>query len=92
VDLSINQTLSRTVCTTLTTTVAALVLLIMNFGTGGAVEGFAFALTWGIFTGTYSTIMVACPVFVMLEERHQQRLAAEKSVTAGTPKAAPHSA
>ena len=81
VDLSINQTLSRTICTTLTTSVAALVVLIFNFGTGGAVEGFAFALTWGITTGTYSTIGIACPVFVILEERHQRKLEAEKAAS-----------
>ncbi len=85
VDLSVNQTLSRTICTTLTTVVASLVVLIFNFGTGSPVEGFAFALTWGIATGTYSTIGIACPAFIYLEERHQRKLAAQKASAQAKP-------
>jgi preprotein translocase SecF subunit len=76
-DLSVNQTLSRTIITSGTTIMASLVILIFNFGTGNALEGFAFALTFGVLIGTYSSIYVAAPVFVWFEERHQRALAEE---------------
>ncbi len=56
INLAINQTLSRTVLTALTTFFAAAVLLF--FG-GKVLEDFAFALVVGVVTGTYSTIYVA---------------------------------
>ncbi len=74
-DISVNQTLSRTIITSGTTILASLVILVFNFGTGNALEGFAFALTFGVLVGTYSSIYVAAPVFVWFEERHQRKLA-----------------
>lgn len=61
-DISINQTLSRTLLTALTTLFVAVVLLF--FG-GRVVNGFAFALTVGIIVGTYSSIYVASPVALL---------------------------
>ena len=61
VNLSINQTLSRTVLTSGLTFLAALALL--WFG-GIALNGFSFALVVGILTGTYSSIFVASPILV----------------------------
>ena len=58
-NLSINQTLSRTVLTSFTTLLTVVMLLI--FG-GGAVFDFALALCIGILVGTYSSIFVATPV------------------------------
>jgi len=58
-NLSINQTLSRTVLTSFTTLLTVIMLLI--FG-GGAVFDFALALCIGILVGTYSSIFVATPV------------------------------
>ena len=58
-NLSINQTLSRTLITSLTTLLTVIMLLI--FG-GGAVFDFALALFIGIVVGTYSSIFVATPV------------------------------
>ncbi len=58
-NLSINQTLSRTVLTSFTTLLTVVMLLI--FG-GGAVKDFALALFIGILVGTYSSIFVATPV------------------------------
>ena len=79
VDLSINLTLSRTICTSGTTLLATFVVLIFNFGTGNALEGFGFAMSFGILTGTYSTIWIACPLLVWMEERKRRKLEAEKS-------------
>lgn len=61
-NLSINQTLSRTVLTSLTTLLTVVMLLV--FG-GGAVKDFALALFIGILVGTYSSIFVATPVVLL---------------------------
>jgi SecD/SecF fusion protein len=61
-NLSINQTLSRTVLTSLTTLLTVIMLLV--FG-GGAVKDFALALFIGIMVGTYSSIFVATPVVLL---------------------------
>jgi protein-export membrane protein SecD/preprotein translocase SecF subunit len=60
-DRSINQTLGRTVLTSLTTLLVVTVL----FVTGGSVlQGLAFALMVGVVVGTYSSIFVASPVLL----------------------------
>ncbi|MBT3295874.1 MAG: protein translocase subunit SecD [Verrucomicrobia bacterium] len=58
-NLSINQTLSRTILTSLTTLITVVMLLV--FG-GGAINDFALALCIGVVVGTYSSIFVATPV------------------------------
>lgn len=66
VNRSINNTLSRTIITSGTTLLVVVVLFI--FG-GEVLRGFAFALTVGIVIGTYSSIFVAAPIVVELQER-----------------------
>ena len=69
-DLSINQTLGRTLLTSLTTLFVVVVLFI--FG-GSAINDFAFGLIVGVLVGTYSSIFVACPVVYLwqkLQGRH----------------------
>jgi preprotein translocase subunit SecF len=61
-DLSINETLSRTVLTSVTTALAVLALYI--FGTA-VIHGFAFAMLFGIVIGTYSSIFVAAPFLLL---------------------------
>lgn len=61
-NLSINQTLSRTLLTSLTTLLT--VVMLMLFG-GGAINDFAMALFIGILVGTYSSIFVATPVVLL---------------------------
>lgn len=73
VNLSINQTLSRTIVTSGTTLITVLVVLAFNFGTGNVLEGFMFALAVGIIAGTYSTIFIACPTLIWLEERAKRK-------------------
>ncbi|MGV6820596.1 MAG: protein translocase subunit SecF [Parvularcula sp.] len=58
VDLSVNQTLSRTLMTSLTTLIALVALLFLG---GSVLRGFSMALIWGIVIGTYSTVFVASP-------------------------------
>lgn len=60
---SINQTLSRTVMTSLTTLLALFSLYI--FG-GEVIRGFTFAMIWGVVTGTYSSIFIASPLLMKL--------------------------
>ncbi len=59
VNLSINQTISRTIVTSGTTLLAVGILYI--FG-GEGVHGFAFALLMGVLIGTYSSVAVAAPL------------------------------
>ena len=68
-DISINQTLSRTLLTSGTTMITVIVLLVFNFGSGNVLEGFAFALAIGITVGTYSSIFIASPALLWLEKR-----------------------
>ncbi len=58
-DLSTNQTLSRTLITSVTTLLALFSIYI--FG-GAILEGFSFAMIIGVVVGTYSSIFVATPI------------------------------
>jgi len=72
INASINQTLSRTIITSLTT----LVVVVCLFSLGGEViRDFAFALMIGVVVGTYSSIFVASPVLI---EWHSRLLAKKK--------------
>jgi preprotein translocase subunit SecF len=62
-DRSINQTLSRTTLTSLTTLLALFSLFI--FG-GEVIRSFTFAMIWGVFVGTYSSIFIAAPILIAL--------------------------
>ncbi len=77
INMSINQTLSRTILTSGLTFLTAVSLLV--FG-GQVLEGFSFALVVGIIVGTYSSIFVASPILVFWQDfmakRHPQAAAA----------------
>lgn len=59
INVSVNQTLSRTVLTSGTLLMATLALF--TFG-GGVIHDFAFTMLVGVITGTYSSIFIACPI------------------------------
>jgi len=61
INKAINETLSRTIMTSLTVFLTILILFL--FG-GEVTKGFAFAMMIGVFTGTYSSIFVAAPILV----------------------------
>ena len=61
--LSINETLSRTVMTSVTTLLALLALFILG---GDVIRGFVFAMIWGVIVGTYSSVFVASAVLLRL--------------------------
>jgi preprotein translocase subunit SecF len=64
---SINQCLSRTVITSLTTFIVVLILFL--FG-GEVIKGFALAMLIGVVVGTYSSIFVASPVILEWQSHH----------------------
>ena len=66
VNISLNETLNRTVITSLTTMMVVVILFIWG---GKVINLFAFALIVGIFIGTYSSLFVASPVMVYFEKR-----------------------
>ncbi|BBM84317.1 protein translocase subunit SecD [Candidatus Uabimicrobium amorphum] len=68
-DRSINQTLSRTILTSFTTLLVAVILFVFNYNTGNVLEGFAFTLIVGIIVGTYSSIFVASALALRFESR-----------------------
>ncbi len=61
-NLSINQTLSRTLMTSITTLLALVALFV--FG-GEVVKGFVSAMIWGVLIGTYSSIFIASPLIIL---------------------------
>ena len=63
-NLSINETLSRTIITSLTTLLA--LLSIFFFG-GKILQGFSFAMILGVIFGTYSSIFIANPILMKLK-------------------------
>ena len=67
---SINQTLSRTLMTSITTMLALVAL--WAFG-GEVIRGFVNALIFGIIIGTYSSIFVASPILTFLNIRHEKK-------------------
>ncbi|SVA31292.1 uncharacterized protein METZ01_LOCUS84146 [marine metagenome] len=66
VNISLNETLNRTVITSLTTMMVVVILFIWG---GKVINLFAFALIVGIFIGTYSSLFVASPVMAYFEKR-----------------------
>jgi preprotein translocase subunit SecF len=81
VNLSINQTLSRTVLTSGLTFLTALSLFL--FG-GPVLNGFSFALVVGIIVGTYSSIFIASPILVFWHRIAEGRKRGARAVTAST--------
>ncbi|UWQ07060.1 protein translocase subunit SecD [Aliiroseovarius crassostreae] len=62
-NLSINETLSRTLMTSLTTLIALIALYVLG---GDVIRGFVFAMIWGVVVGTYSSIFVASAILLRL--------------------------
>ncbi len=87
-DLSVNETLSRTIVTSLSMLITLTALLILG---PGVIFGFTAAITLGIFVGTYSSIYMAAPILIWLkvtsksfvpvetEMDRQEKLARERS-------------
>lgn len=65
-NIAINKTLGRTLMTSMTTLLALVALYV--FG-GEVIQGFVYALIFGILIGTYSSIFVAAPVLLLINIR-----------------------
>jgi SecD/SecF fusion protein len=63
INMSINQTMSRTLITVLTVFLVSISLLFLG---GASIKGFAFALVIGLLAGTFSSIFIATPLLVDL--------------------------
>lgn len=70
INLSINQTMNRTV---LTSSTALGALIVLAYFGGGSIEDFALTMLIGIFVGTYSSIYVAAPSALVLDEFLKKR-------------------
>jgi preprotein translocase subunit SecF len=66
INRSVNETLSRTILTSLTTLVVVVALFVLG---GGIIHDFAFALLVGIVVGTYSSVYVASPILLAWQVR-----------------------
>jgi SecD/SecF fusion protein len=62
-NISINETLSRTMMTSVTTLLALIALFVLG---GDVIRGFVFAMIWGVIVGTYSSVFVASTVLLWL--------------------------
>ena len=73
-DLSLNETLSRTTMTSLTTMFA---LLALYFFGGDVIEGFVFAMMFGVLIGTYSSIFIAVALLLDMKPSRDGKAKAE---------------
>lgn len=80
-NLSVNETLSRTIMTTGTTLIALIALLVLG---GDVIRGFVFAITFGIVIGTYSSVYVAKNVVLYLGVKRDWSKKDEGDGPAGT--------
>ncbi len=73
---SINETLSRTILTSVTTLLALLALYFLG---GEVIRDFSFAMIWGVLVGTYSSICIAVPLLLYLKLQRRAGQAAEEA-------------
>jgi len=71
INSSINETLSRTILTSLT---VILVLIALFFLGGPVIHDFAFTLLVGVVVGTYSSIFIASPIVLFFEHMQLSRM------------------
>ncbi len=81
---SINETLSRTTMTSITTLLALGALAI--FG-GAVISGFTLAMIWGVVVGTYSSVFVAAPLLMYFGVRRE--MSGDSAAGAGDPASSP---
>jgi len=81
-NLSINETLGRTLLTSLTTALALIALV--AFG-GEVISGFSIAMLWGVVAGTYSTYIISVPMLLYLNLRNKPELAEDAAAKIASP-------
>ena len=77
---SINDTLSRTVMTSVTTLLALLALWVLG---GPVIRDFCFAMVWGVVVGTYSSVFIASPLLIPFGLERLARGAVKENAAAG---------
>jgi SecD/SecF fusion protein len=82
IDLSVNQTLSRTILTGASTLIALVALWLLG---GEVLSGFTLAMIFGVLVGTYSSVFVAAPVLILFGLRPGQVAGAGENEPAGVP-------
>jgi preprotein translocase subunit SecF len=70
VNRSLNECLSRTVLTSVTTLIAVACIYVLG---GGLIKSFALAMIIGVIVGTYSSIFVASPILVFMSNYFDER-------------------
>jgi preprotein translocase subunit SecF len=70
INRSVNETLSRTILTSLTTLVVVIALFVLG---GGIIHDFAFAMIIGVIIGTYSSVYVASPILLAWQSRGRKK-------------------
>lgn len=81
-NLSINQTLARSIFTSVTVFFTTLCIYVCNVGIDSPLEGLGFTLTMGVISGAYSTIFIATPIVIWLTNWEKKRAAAKSGVRA----------
>ncbi|MGE3172868.1 MAG: protein translocase subunit SecD [Planctomycetota bacterium] len=82
INLSVNQTMSRTILTSGVTLFVVLAQFLVNWGTDSDLESFAFGMFVGMISGTYSTIFIAAPMLVFVADRAGQTPVPQAPATA----------
>lgn len=91
-DISINQTLDRTILTALTVFISTAVLFVANKGQSSGIEGMAFVLLVGVVVGTYSTVYIATPIVLWMHDRAERKGRSGPKPVPAPPKPAPQGA
>src|SRR5216684_6356195 len=84
INLSLNETLSRTVLTVMTVALAVLSLLV--FG-GEVLKGFSIAMLWGIVIGTYSSLFIAAPLLYYVQPNRRRIVQGAETAAPGAERA-----
>ncbi len=79
IDAAVNQTLSRSIITSLTTFLAVLALFLFA---GGVIQDFALAMLIGIITGSYSSIFIAAPILILRQQQSEKRVPRAEAASA----------
>ncbi|MCY2958052.1 MAG: protein translocase subunit SecD [Planctomycetota bacterium] len=82
INLSVNQTMSRTILTSGVTFFVVVAQFLVNYGQDSDLESFAFGMILGMISGTYSTIFIASPIIVWINNRYGKRPATTRATEA----------
>lgn len=70
---ALNQTLGRTLLTSITTLLVLVCMFVFNYGKGSVLECFSFILMVGVIVGTYSSVFIATAIVLLFEKRNRNK-------------------